>query len=389
MQATTKRRSRDHRATIRWSHVATLATYVVATLPAVPALMVNVELARGKSAAWMAAAVVMVAMAAVAAEAGRLAPGWWQKIICALVAVVLTWCNILNAATNATNHSDQKSDHRRAIIAAAKDRETQVAAGRIRRAAQVAIAGEVPPATIEAEIAALTATNSGRWQATEQCSAARITVEPSRAFCADVGRLTAKLAAAKERDKIDAKLATLGTKGEEAEPTPASADAYSENASLILSALGVEITEDRKKVITASRDWLIALGIEIMAALGPMIVVIVITRAGRHTVAPVEPKPAAVVDPPERPAPNPIDDPVYAFIATAFERKRGAYMKADDPWQLWLAHCAENSKPAGSQRAFGLAMKACHSWERNHNRPRYVNVAPRLGVVGSRLASVA
>lgn len=387
-----KRRQRDREATKAWSRIPTLATYAVATLPMVPALMVNIDLAQGRGRTMLVAAVAMVVFAAVAAEGIRLAPLWWQRGICALVALVLTAVNILNAAANATGHSDDKSDHRRAMIAASKDRENEVAASRKRRAALAAVAGEVPPAAIEAEIASAKATNADRWRSTAECSAEKVTAEQSKAFCAEIAKLASRLAAATEREKIDARLAALSAKTEAAAPPPQSADSYAENAALLLSAFGVEITETRKKVITASKDWLWALGLELLAAFGPMIVVIVVTMAGRHMPAPRAPQeraaPAAA-EPPPRPVPSPTDDPVYAFIATAFERKRGVYMKADEPWQLWLQHCAERGLSAGSQRAFGMAMKACHQWERNHNRPRYVNVQARKSVVGGGLSAVA
>lgn len=386
MPPTTQRRTRDHRATLGRSRLITqlptLATYAVATLPILPALLINIELAQGKSGAWMTVAIGMVVLAAVSAEGARLAGGW-LRFMCALLAAVLTFCNVLNAATSATSHTDQKSDLRRAMIAAAGDREKAVARQSQRREAQVRIAGEVAPATIEAEIATLTAANSGRWNATDQCSSTKITAEQSRGFCADVGRLTAKLAAARERDKIDAELSRIGVKADAAEPTPTAPDSYSANVSALLVAFGMTMTADRQKAITASRDWFIALGVELMASLGPMILVLVIAKAGQHVeVVPqgrTEKAALALVaqQMAEKPLPNPIDDPVYAFIATAFERRRGSYMRADEPWQMWIQHCIETGMEMGTQRAFGMAMGACYQRERNHNRPRYVNVAAR------------
>lgn len=390
MPPTTKRRLSDYRATKRQSLFATLATYVVATLPVIPALLINIEQAQGKSRAWMSVAIVGVLLAPAAVEAAGRATGG-RRLLCAMVALLLTLGNVLNAVTNATNHSDHKSDHRRAIIAGASDREKAGRRLSLRRDAQVKIAGEVPPATIEAEIGAVTAANSGRWNATEQCSATKITAEQSRTFCAEVSQLRARFAAARERDKIDGELSALGVSAKTAEPTPDVADPYAESVAALLGAAGVKVGPDGKRAITASRDWVWAVLIEVTAALGPMILLWLASGHGRRE--PAVPRAAKPVpeasEPPERAAPNPIDDPVYAFIAVAFERKRGINMRADEPWQLWLAHCAETGAKSGSQRAFGMAMKACFQWERNHNRPRYLNVTARKSVVGGSLSAVA
>lgn len=389
MTPTTKRRLRDHRATMGWSHLPTLATYVVATLPVIPALLINIEQAQGKSRAWMSFAIAGVLLAPAAVEAASRANGG-RRLLCVMVALLLTLGNVLNAVTNATNHSDHKSDHRRAIIAGASDREKAGRRLSLRRDAQVKIAGEVPPATIEAEIGALTAAHSGRWNATEQCSATKITAEQSRTFCADVSQLRARFAAARERDKIDGELSALGVSAKAAEPTPDVVDPYAESVAALFGAAGIEVGPDGKRAITASRDWTWAVLIEVTAALGPMILLWLASGHGRREPAPRAAKAThEVSEPPERAAPNPIDDPVYAFIATAFERKRGLNMRADEPWQLWLAHCAETGAKAGSQRAFGMAMKACFQWERNHNRPRYLNVTARKSVVGGSLSAVA
>lgn len=377
-----KRRFSDHAQKKGRSQLATLATYALATLPILPALKLNIEQSAGKSAGWLLAAIVFIGLASAAMEAARHADGSlrWGLV---LLGSFFMCINILNALANATNDSDHRSDHRRAIIAAASERENQVAAGRRRRAELAKIAGEVPPATLEAEIAALKAANAGRWRATDECTPDKIKSQEAKAFCAELAKLASKLASARERDKIDSTLSTLAGKTEAAEETPDTADPQADSIAAPLGILrGKPISQEGKRVIRALINWSYALAAEVAAATGPMIVLALIgliRRRREPTCRTMSEKSRTISVDTERPAPSPVDSPVFAFIATHFVRKRGAIMPADQPWQMWLAHCAELGIQAGSQRAFGIAMKACHSWERNNNRPRYVNVAPRAG----------
>ncbi len=364
--------------------LATLATYGLATIPALPALAFNVTAASGKGADWVLLAVVCIVLAAVFADLAAKAETWTGSIGCFVAALLFVAFNIINAASNATSKSDQNSDHRRAMVAASKTHENQVARQSQRREALARISGEVPSATVLAEIGALTAANAQRWQSTEQCT--NITAGPSRQFCAERSTLAAKMTAAREREAIDADLAKLARRGEDIAPAPVSINPFVDSLAAFMAAAGATVTEDTKRTISAARDWFVALMVEVAAAFGPSALMTRMTREAPPGRRVTQAQEVSEPERRERPVPNPTDDPVYAFIATEFIRAKGRHMPANEPWQMWLAHCAELGIQAGSQRAFGMAMKACHSWERNHNRPRYVNVAPRNLAPSLRLA---
>jgi hypothetical protein len=192
------------------------------------------------------------------------------------------------------------------------------------------------------------------------------------------------MAAAREREGIDAELANLARK--DVAPAPVSINPFVDSLAAFMAAAGANVTEDTKRAISAGKDWFVGLMVEIAAAFGPTALMALISREPPPPRRAAPAQEASEPEKRERPTPDSANDPVYAFIATEFVRTKGRHMPANQPWQMWLAHCAELGLDAGSQRSFGMAMKACHSWERNHNRPRYVNVAPRNLAPSLRLA---
>ena len=69
-----------------------------------------------------------------------------------------------------------------------------------------------------------------------------------------------------------------------------------------------------------------------------------------------------------------LNDPFHRFEAECIEETSGVSTPAGEPWTAWLAWCAKEGIPAGSQKAFGTKMKSRFAWGPNNNRPRYLNL---------------
>lgn len=380
-----------------WAFVA----YTVAFLPLVPAIMVNVDQAHAGNGGWVWAAAGSIILGAVFFEASLIVSGFWRRAGFTFLALAIVVANVQNAMNSASATSDHRSDHRRNIIAASQKASSQRSQWSQGRAEMVATAGEKPAASIQAEIDSTIAGDATRWRATEECSPLKISAGDSKRFCANIADLKAKHAAALRRDDLDAKIADLDAKG--GDETPAVIDPYVENIVLILTLAGAKDSADMRRLISASKDWIRALTLELMAVFGPSAILIIMLSGHRpaHVEQPVErpakPVKGRIEDRPEPSAPISADndalastDPVHAFIASQLEECVGEYMKAGDMWAMAQKWYGDKGMPIGSQRAFGLRLKAAGlAWESNNNRPRYLNVrrkseaAPTLRVVAS------
>lgn len=379
-------------ATRRRGRAWTALAYMVALVPLAPAILVNVDTAHAGSLGWAFAAGLSIAMGAVFFECSLVAKGLFQRLGFLMLSVIIVLGNVQNAMINASATSDHRSDHRRNAIQSAQKASSQRSHWSQGRNEQAKVAGETPVAAIEAEIEAATLKESNRWRATDQCDPIKTTARDSRAFCASIAELKAKLAAAKVRDDLDKKIAALDAKREDMDDVPTVVDPFVENVMRILVVVGVVDTPELRSIISASKDWIKAILLEMMAVFGPSaILMLLLRREVEEPVAAVEKVQKAPSPPTQKPV-QPVaevevdpsilaaDDPLHAFIASELDEQVGATMPAGEVWMLWQAYCAENDMPIGTQRAFGSKLKKVIAWEANNNRPRYLNVRRKAKV---------
>jgi hypothetical protein len=231
-----------------------------------PALLFNVDWTGHGS--WQAnvAAVTMIAGSALFIEGAMRLRSWVLTPVCILAALFLVYVNTKQATRVLSLAGETASEARAATIAGGSQLASQGSQLLARRAEQAKIAGEATVGTLEAQLKALQLADVRAWTATSGCE--DVTAKASGVFCARVAEARAKIAAAKERDKLDAELAALPVPklivmhGAEA-PV---ADPYVANVVAVLKELGLRPTE---RIIRAEESISRALGFELLAALGP------------------------------------------------------------------------------------------------------------------------
>jgi hypothetical protein len=383
-----------------------IVAWMVACAPIVPAALVNLEATTHGSMGWTMAAVGSVIFAAVFIEAAFifLANRRWLGGAIFLVAGLACFTgNLQNAIINAAATSDHRSDHRKGMVADAEKLRSQRSQWSQDRATVAEIAGATPPATIEADIQQLISSDAGRWRATEECNPLKTTAGASKEFCASVAKLRAKKAAAEKRDELDAKIAQLDERTD-GKQVISSVDPYADTIVDLAGAFGYDL-KGKADLIGRSPVMVKTLVLEVIATFGPAAVLGIFAfifgwhrteKAAAEPEQPAKPKIAAV--PP--PAPKVVDvsapvaqplavpngDPMHAFIHECLEDAPGAHMPAGEPWTLWLDWCRKKGIDAGTQRAFGLRLKEIVAWEKNNNRPRYMNVRAKGAAPAIRLA---
>lgn len=413
-------KQQPRRATFQVATVARMVAYMVAPLALAPAMLVNVDWTGASGWGWAAGNAGSIIFSAIFFVAARYSLDWITRFTLVAGGAFLIVVNTVVAFDNASHRSDDRSDHRRsAIIAAQKasSQRSQWSQGRNSAALIVADggaieAGEVPVATLQAERASAIASDARRWAATGECDASKITAGASMTFCAGIAKLDARIAAAKRRDELDAKIAALDAK-REGQEIPAAADAFSEAIVSVLAIFNVNVSEEGRRSLVTLKDLLRSVALEVIAAMGPTAWLLAVDgiAAAFAAVAPLvpampridkprlgpmvstPPAPEKAVEPvkpepPAEPQPVPLDDPFHKFVAECLEDFNGCRMPADEPWQIWQNWCKANGAPVGSQRKFGSKMKTRFAWESNNNRPRYLNLrakqaAPALRVVAS------
>lgn len=370
-------------ATSFWARAATVAPWVVALVPIVPALLINIEQTSDKSPAWFTLAIVGIFMAAGFTESALRSFRDRERVcglLFALGAMVAVAANLQNALTNASHVSDGRSDARRSEITASERRTAQLSRLLIRREAQVAIAGEQPPEVLEAAIQQKIAADSRRWRATHQCTPAEITAQASKAFCAELAELKMRLGAARERDEIDRKVEALNSEDQDPVGVPSSVDPMVDRVASVLSLLDIAVDETVRGIIAAYRDWVFAVFAELSAALGPSAVLKWFSPRARPERPPETPEAASQPKQasPPKPTSHPSGDPIVGFIAAKLERCEGASMPSKEMWEAWTNYCREAGAEPGSQKAFTQRLKQWLGHRRKHNRPRWVGVRPKV-----------
>ena len=176
--------------------------------------------------------------------------------------------NLATALGNVASMSDETRDGRSSSIERKKQVDDKRKGLNDARKVQVELAGEVPAQTIEGNLQALIASDAPRWTASEHCNPDKITLQATRTLCDQIAKLEAKKAAALKRDEIDVKLAEVDR--ETVFGGPSSADPYAESLARLLSVFRFEVSDEGKALLSSSKDWGKAIGLELMAAFGPM-----------------------------------------------------------------------------------------------------------------------
>lgn len=365
--------------------------YVLAPLPMVPAILINVEHAAAKGSAWTAMALGAVIGAAVSSHIAGLYLGRGQRGHAALAYVsvlVLVAYSLSNALGNASMSRDAARDTKSREMTAAATRASQASQWSQARAEHVKVAGETSVATIKAELEALIAKEARRWQSTEECTPEKITAGPSRELCAAVAGLRAKIAAAEARDELDIKLSAVQTEIAERGTGPQTTDSYADNIVTLLQMLfGIVPTDRLRDAVTAATVLLSAIAVEILGAFVPGFILSIGFRGGSER-KPAAPRPAGrtatvtalpAADAPAADQPTDYDAHVAAFLADRLEQRPGSAMRSGEVTSLWAVYCMEKKWEQGSAAKFcQAAKKAGVVHDPNKGRPRYLGIARKI-----------
>src|SRR5262245_29829566 len=251
-------------------HFATRFSWGVARVGALawlaPALLFNVDWTGHGS--WQAntAAVFMILGSALFIEGALRLRSWVLSPVCIVAALFLVYVNTKQATRVLSLAGEAASEAKAATIAGGSHLASQGSQWLARRAEQAKIAGEATVGTLEAHLQALQLSDLRAWNATGGCE--EVTAKASGVFCAKVAAARAQIEAAKERDKLDAKIAalpvpkTISAPGAE-EPV---VDPYVANIVALLKEAGFWPSE---RLVKAEEAMARALGFELLAALGP------------------------------------------------------------------------------------------------------------------------
>jgi hypothetical protein len=351
--------------------------FSLAALPLFPAVRINLDAAAGQGATWAVVGIGFVLFGALAIEHSLHALRDRQAITSLLWGVLgagFLALNGMNAIANIASHSDRSRDENRAKMQTAADISRQRDEMAERRKEHAKLAGEATPDSIEAEIQASKAANSGLWRASQSCDANSITRDVTRAFCKGLADLEAKKAAATKRDEIDAKLAKLDEKAETKGEAPSTVDSFADAMADGLRAFGYQVGEKDKIAIVRARDWSKAIGVEVLAAFGPAALLGLFLRgvaplpkpqtparsSARMPVSAPAEKPrrrlaeilSSIIATPANAAPiasrpvlatmseaAPALDPMEDFISRRLERCEDASVPSSQMLDLWKADC--------------------------------------------------
>ena len=181
---------------------------------------------------------------------------------------VFTLINLATALGNVASMSAETVDGRSSVIQRKQGVDGKRAALNAARKAQVAFAGEELAQTIEGQIQALIASDAPRWTTSDHCNPDKITQQATRSLCDQIAKAQAKKAAALKRDEIDGKLTEVDK--ETIFGGPSSADPYAESLARFLSMFGYQLNGRRQRASLSVQGLGKAIGLELMAAFGPM-----------------------------------------------------------------------------------------------------------------------
>ncbi len=268
---------------------------IIAWLAIGPAVYVNIE---ATPMPWTPFAVASVIFAAVCVLLAQQRRSFWLGTLGA----IFTSINLATALGNVANMTADTVDGRASIIQRREAVNGRRAALNEARKAQKAIAGETAPAVFESQIMTLIASDATRYAASEHCSPDKTSRPETKDFCAEIGRLETKKAAALERVRIDAQLGEVDK--ETLFGGPSAADPYAESLARFLSMFGFQFSEDGKALLSSSKDWGRAIGLELMAAFGPMVLTLFFEMLLAPVPAPASGEGRALVEREPAPAPS-------------------------------------------------------------------------------------
>jgi hypothetical protein len=226
-----------------------------------PAVYVSVE---ATPLPWTPFAIGSVIFAAVFVTLAQARRSFWFGVLGAVFILI----NLATALGNVATISEEYREGRSSVIERKQQIDGKRAALNIARKAQADVAGEVPAETIESQVQALIASDAPRWTASGHCDPDKITQLATRTLCDQIGKAQARKAAALKRDEIDAKLAEVDK--ETVFGAPSSADPYAESLARLLTVFGFQVSDEDKALLSSTKDWGKAIGLELMAAFGPM-----------------------------------------------------------------------------------------------------------------------
>ena len=229
-----------------------------------PAIYVNIE---ATPPSWMPFAIGSVMLASVCVYLAWEKGSFWFWTLGA----IFTAINLTTALSNVSGISAEAISGRGGVIEQKGSVSGQIAKLTAAREAQEKIAWELATETIEGNMQALIASDSTRWKASDHCNPDKVTQPETRSLCDAIAKEKAKKAAAEKRDEIDTKLAELRKK--EVFGGPDAKDPYAESLARFLSVFGFTFSDEGKSLLSASKDWGKAIGLELMAAFGPMALV--------------------------------------------------------------------------------------------------------------------
>jgi hypothetical protein len=367
---------------------ATLAAPILAILawclPMAPAIIINVDWSGRTPIGWSLAAIVGIILAAVFVEASRHVRQWYIRLLLIGLTILGMHVNMLVAMKTASVASDDDRNARETRILAASRASSQSSQSSHRRDALVAIAGETPSATYEAQIQEATNRDIRKWESTAHCT--DVTAKASGTYCAEIASLQGKKKAAEDREKLDAErpLAPI------AEAAP-SEDLFADNIATFAGVFGLAI---RKEMVTPYLNVVRALWLEVMAAFGPMAILALLFKTEPQLPKAQTPEPAEPM-----PAEPTLDEDVQKlerkeerqrlhdiFVADSLETHSGAFMMTAEPWKLWQAFCTARDAAPGDRRSFTQRLGKNFPHDPNNGRPRFLNVRAKQNAPTVRLA---
>ena len=360
----------------------------------VPAVLINLDMAKDKGLPLTAGAVAAVVACAIAVHRiGALRDVTLKALAGVLIVAALSF-NLNNAIRNTAAHRGDSRDVKTHQQTIASTVTSQIASLKDRRKAQAAIVGEAPPATIEAELAARKSKDATRWRSTEGCKEELTTARDTKTFCEQVHGIEGRLAAARERDKLQARIDELEAKDTKA---PSSLDPGTDTIAMLFGAE----SEVSKTWIAASSDWLTGIVMELMAAVMPALILHMFAGASKEAVPePVRKRAKATkakaqeMEPePAEAAPEPVTNAdadnnlmIDRFYAARLEPAQDETIQPRPLLIAWHEFCRENGIDPGKDKGFSQRIQRLVRYERNNGRPRYVGIRlkparPQLRVV--------
>lgn len=350
---------------------------VVASLCLLPALAVNIAWVDGAGSPWnIAAAGMIVGSALFIAAASRAATRTaGLPFLCAACLLILV--NTTTAFVNASHRTSDNRDARAAQIATVARLQEQRSQWSQERQAAVQIAGHTPATALGAAVERLVATNARRWALTNHCDPGGVTVAASMTFCGQVATLRGLRDAANKRDELTARIEQLDGRLR-ALDTPGHADNFVAAVSDLAAFAGVRLSTHTRDAIPAIFNALRALALELLAALGPAALLVLLVPGARQvdTTRPTNPVDSDATEE----TPTTTTD-FGAFLAACVERHPYATVRAGDAWHAWIAWCAAHNTAPGSQKRFGQAMARRFQRDRNSGRPIYRNARIRTNAL--------